>query len=77
MIPTPYAAVYSLYLGRAVGFRGTELFSSDWMSILDASPEESETLAGEAKRLGLIDLSISADIVDIGFERLDPMTVNR
>jgi hypothetical protein len=69
---TPWTVAYALYLGRAVGFRGAELFSSDWMSVLDASPTEAQSLALEAKRLGLIDLSISADIVDIGLDRLDP-----
>ena len=72
VVATPWTIAYALYLGRAVGFTGGELFSSDWMAILDASPAEAERLAGEAKRLGLIDLRISADIVDIGLERLDP-----
>lgn len=77
VVATPWTVVYALYLGRAVGFTGGELFASDWMAILDASPAEAERLAGEAKRLGLIDLSISADIVDIGLDCLDPMPVSR
>ena len=72
---TPWTVAYALYLGRAVGFTGGDLFSSDWMTILDASPTEAERLAGEAKRLGLIDLNISADIVVVGLDRLDPMSV--
>lgn len=70
--PTPWAVAFALYLGRAVGFRGGELFKSGWMSLLDASPSEAQLMALEAKRLGLIDLSISADVVDIGLDRLDP-----
>jgi hypothetical protein len=71
VVPTPWTVVYALYLGRAVGFRGRELFSSGWMSVLDASAADAVSLAGEAKRLGLIDLSISADVVDISLDRLD------
>ena len=69
---TAWTVAYALYLGRAIGFRGAELFSSGWMTVLDASPPDARTLALEAKRLGLIDLSISGDIVDIALDRLDP-----
>jgi hypothetical protein len=69
---TPRTVAFALYLGRAVGFRGTELFTSGWMQVLDVSPAEARTLAQEAKRVGLIDLSISGDIVDISLDRLDP-----
>jgi hypothetical protein len=72
VVSTPHAVAYALYLGRAVGFRGEELFASGWMSLLDASPSDAQSLAQQAKRLGLIDLSISRDIVEIGLDRLDP-----
>jgi hypothetical protein len=71
VVPTPWSVTYALYLGRAVGFRGAELLSSGWMAALDASPADAQSLALEAKRLGLIDMSISGDVVDIGLERLD------
>ena len=71
--PTPWAFAFALYLGRAVGFRGAELFSTGWIAALDASPTDAQSLAREAKRLGLIDLSMSADVVDIGLDRLDPI----
>lgn len=70
--PTPWTIAYAFYLGRAVGFRGADLFTSGWVSVLDASPADARQLAQEAKRLGLIDLSFSQDIVDIGLNRLDP-----
>jgi hypothetical protein len=75
VVATPWNVAYALYLGRAVGFRSSDLFSSGWMSVLDASPSDARTLAQEAKRYGLIDLSISADIVDISLDRLDPLPV--
>jgi Mrp family chromosome partitioning ATPase len=46
------------------------------MAVLDTSPSDARNLALEAKRLGLIDLSISGDIVDIGLDRLDPSPVS-
>jgi hypothetical protein len=76
VVPTPWTVAYALYLGRAVGFQGAELFSSGWMVVLDAPPAEARSLALEAKRLGLIDLSISADIVDISLDRLDPLPMS-
>jgi hypothetical protein len=73
VVATAWTAAYALYLGRAVGFTGAGLFSSGWMETLDVSPAEALTLAQEAKRLGLIDLNTSADIVDLGLNRLDPI----
>lgn len=73
VITTPWTVAYALYLGRAVGFQGAELFSCDWMSVLDASPAEARSLSLEAKRIGLIDVSISDAIVDIALDRLDPI----
>ena len=71
VVATPWTVAYALYLGRAAGFRGPDLFSSGWMQVLDASPGDARSLALEAKRLGLIDLSLSEDVVDIGLDRLD------
>ena len=73
VVPTPWTVAYALYLARAVGFRGADLFSSGWMMVLDASPADARLLALEAKRIGLIDLSISDDVVDISLDRLDPL----
>lgn len=70
--PTPATVAYALYLAQAVGFRGEALFTSGWVTILDCPPSLARELAGEAKRLGLIDLRISADVVDINLQRLDP-----
>ncbi|MBK6781933.1 MAG: hypothetical protein IPG75_20720 [Gemmatimonadetes bacterium] len=75
VIPTPWTVTYALYLGRAVGFRGAELFSNSWMGVLDASPTDARAQAQEAKRLGLIDLSTSGDIVEIGLDRLELVQV--
>lgn len=75
VVATPWSVAFALYLARAVGFGGSDLFSCQWMQVLDASPSASQSLALEAKRLGLIDLSLSGEIVDIALGRLDPLPV--
>ncbi len=70
--PTPAAVAYAIYLAHIVGFRGISLFSSGWLGLLDCSPSQAQDLALDAKRMQLLDLRISGDVVDVGFRRLDP-----
>lgn len=70
---TPAAVVFGLYLGHAAGFRGPQLFSSGWMGMLDCTPTRARDMAVEAKRIGLIDLRVSGEIVDLVLDRLDPL----
>lgn len=69
---TPATVAFALYLAQQVGFRSMELFTSGWMTLLDCHPVQARDLALEAKRLGLIDLRISGDVVEINLNRLDP-----
>lgn len=69
---TPGTVAYGLYLGHAVGFRGASLFATGWVSLLDCTPVAARDLAVEAKRIGLIDLRIAGDVVDLALDRLDP-----
>jgi hypothetical protein len=69
---TPASVAYALYLGHSVGFRGDELFASGWIAVLDCKLASVRDLALNAKRLGLIDLRIAGDVVELGLERLDP-----
>lgn len=71
--PTPETVAYGLYLGYAAGFRGAQLFATGWVSLLDCAPGRVQDMAVEAKRIGLIDLRISGNIVDIVLDRLDPL----
>ncbi len=68
----PATLAYALYLAHAAGYRGAELLSSGWCRLLDCDPASAQTLALEGKRLGLIDLRISAEVVTIDPTRLDP-----
>ena len=67
---TPHSAVYALLLGYLQGVRGARLFDTGWVKVLDASIDELRFLALEAKRLGLLDLKIAGDVVEIGFSNL-------
>ena len=68
--PTPANVAYSLFLARCAGFRGTELFTCGWMLLLDCSPSLARELAFEAKRSGLIDLRMAADVIELNLDRL-------
>lgn len=69
--PTPATVVFAIYLAYQVGFRGKDLFASGWVATLDCSATLGQKLALEAKRLGLIDIRMAADVVEIGFNRLE------
>ena len=67
---TSYSTVYALFLGYLQGIRGSRLFETAWMKVLDASIDELRFHAIEAKRLGVLDLKIAGDVVEIGFNNL-------
>ncbi len=69
---TPASVAFALYLGYCAGFRGAELFSTGWIKVLDCSVASARAHALDAKRLGMIDLRLAGDVVELGLERLDP-----
>lgn len=71
--PTAANAAFATLLSHATGFRGAQIFSSAWFLILDCSPPSARELALEAKRLGLLDLRISGDVIELALARLDPV----
>lgn len=70
--PTPASAAFALYLAHAAGFGTEESLSSGWMKALDCSASTAIEMATAAKRLGLIDLRMAGDVIDLNLERLDP-----
>jgi hypothetical protein len=70
--PTPAAIAFGLYLARAAGFAVKESLSSGWIKVLDCSVSEALELATAAKRLLLLDLRMSGDVIDLHLDRLDP-----
>jgi hypothetical protein len=69
---TPGSVAFGFYLGHVAGFRGASLFVTGWISLLDCTPAGARDLALEAKRIGLIDLRIAGEVVDLVLDRLDP-----
>lgn len=74
---TATSVAFALYLGHAAGFRGTDLFGSAWMAILDCSPAQGRQLAVEAKRMNLVDLRMAGDVIELSLDRLDPANVRK
>ncbi len=70
--PSPGALAFALYLAHRVGFRGTALFTSGWVQVLDLDFRRARDLANDAKRLGLLDIRELSNVLEIGFEPLDP-----
>lgn len=71
---TATTAALGLYLSYVAGFRGNDIFASGWFTVLDCGPTAARELATEAKRIGLIDLRMAGDVVDINLDRLDPLS---
>ena len=66
---TPAATTYALLLGYLLGKRGYSLFETPWAGVLDSEPGRLLDLAGDAKRLGLLDLKQSGSMLDVSFPR--------
>ena len=58
---------YALLVGFAVGRRGRLLFETPWTAILDASPGALVDIAVDARRLGLLDLKHSGQMIEVTF----------
>jgi hypothetical protein len=72
VLPSPTAVTFAIYLAHAAGFRGAEIFSCGWLSVLDCDPLHARELALDAKRSGLFDLRMAGDVVEFNLARLDP-----
>ncbi len=70
--PTPAAVAFALYLARAAGLAVQDSLVSGWIKALDCSASAALELATAAKRLGLVDLRMAGDVIDLNFDRLDP-----
>lgn len=70
--PTPATVAFALYLAHAAGLAVEESLSSGWIKALDCSSSAALELATAAKRLGLVDLRMAGDVIDLNLDRLDP-----
>lgn len=69
---SPATAAFALYLANSAGYRGAEIFLSAWFRVLDCDPSKARHYALEAKRLGLINLRMAGDVVELDVSLLDP-----
>ena len=69
---SPATAAFALYLASAAGYRGAETFTSAWFRVLDCDPSQARHYALETKRLGLINLRMAGDVVELDVSLLDP-----
>lgn len=72
VVATPASVAYALYLGRAAGLTPDEILFSGWIKTLDCSRSSALELAVVAKRLGLLDLRMAGDVIDLNLDRMDP-----
>lgn len=72
VIAPPATVAFAIYLAHAAGFRGADIFSCAWLRVLDCDPSRARHLALDAKRIGLFDLRMAGDVVELNLSRLDP-----
>jgi hypothetical protein len=70
VIATPVSVAFGLWVACNAGFTDTEAFSSGWMAALDCDRAKALDLAGEARRLGLIRMSVAESVVSLDFAGL-------
>jgi hypothetical protein len=68
---TPTAVAFALWIACQAGFSDTEAFQSGWVRTLDLEQPNALHLAGEARRLRLLDMDIAENVVTLDFVRLD------
>lgn len=64
---TPATTAFALLLGYSLGRRGHRLFDTPWAGVLDSDAGKLLDLAGDARRVGLLDLKQSGSILDVSF----------
>lgn len=71
--PTPASVAFALYLSRVAGLPVKESLTSGWVKILDCGASMATEMATAAKRLGLLDLRMAGDVIELNLNRLDPV----
>jgi hypothetical protein len=69
-VVTPESMAYALLLGHLTGARGSLLFDSHWVRLLDLTGTEIDALAFQTSRRGLIDYRRLNTVVEISFSGL-------
>jgi hypothetical protein len=69
---TPASVALALYLAKGSGFTVHESLSSGWIKVLDCAASAALELATAAKRIGLLDLRMAGDVIELNLDRIDP-----
>ncbi len=69
---SPTTTAFALYLASAVGYRGAGIFKTAWFRVLDCDPSQARHYTFEAKRLGLVNIRMVGDVVELDVSVLDP-----
>lgn len=64
------AVSYALFIAYLCGFRGLNLFSSEYIKLLDCGKERAHELAEESSRRGWITFKSIGDVVEVQFPQL-------
>jgi hypothetical protein len=67
---TPASVTFALLSGYLLGLRGQALFNTVFCRLLDVSSEGLLPLAREARRLDMLELRESGDVIEISFPKL-------
>ena len=67
---TPGSVAYALFLGYLTGIRGESLFTSEYASLLDCSPDQAMELAEDASRRGWIIFKHVKNVIEVQFPNL-------
>lgn len=65
VVPSAYAVTFALWLAVSSGFSPKQSLTSAWVRILDCDPFRAIDIAGEAKRIGLLDLKQAGDVLEL------------
>jgi len=65
--PTPGSLTLALLFAHWMGLRGNRLFDSFWCDAIDGSFDQLVCVAGDAKRLGLIELKHAGEVIEVKF----------
>ena len=67
---TPGSLAYALFLGYLTGIRGEALFTSEYASLLDCSPDQAMELAEDASRRGWIIFKRIGNVIEVQFPKI-------
>ncbi len=74
---TPATCAFALYLATLAGYSAQDSFASAWCEVLDLGVADARALALDAKRLGLLDVRMAGDVVELNILGLDPLEALR